>query len=63
MKNLLPTLIPLVSTLVVAVSDTMQHFIGNAVHNHPVLSSIFVLVGLVVNHWIPSPAQTATAQQ
>lgn len=58
MTKLLPTLIPLVSTLIVAVSGTVQADLAKFVGAHTVFASVLTLVGLVVNHWLPSPATT-----
>jgi len=62
MKSLLPTLLPLLGTLVLAVSGTMQHVIANFVGSHPVWSGVFATAALIVNHWLPAPQQAAAQQ-
>jgi len=58
MKNLLPTLIPLVVTVGVAFTPIAQAFITA----HPVLSLVIGAAGTIINHWIPSPLQPSVPQ-
>jgi hypothetical protein len=53
MKNVLPTLIPLIVMIAGALTAPVQVFITH----HPLLSLVFASVGQIINHWIPSPAQ------
>jgi len=58
MKNLLPTIVPLLVTIGVAFTPIAQAFIVS----HPVLSLVLGAAGSIINHWIPSPLQPQVQQ-
>jgi hypothetical protein len=55
MKKLLPTLLPLLATIVTALVPDAQAFLGHFVTTHPAWASVIASAGLIFNHWIPSP--------
>jgi hypothetical protein len=55
MKKLLPTLLPLLSTAIIAIVPDLQHYIIAFVSAHPALSSFATAAALILNHWLPSP--------
>lgn len=55
MKKLLPTLIPLFSTAVIALVPQLQAFLVSFVSAHPAWTSFVTAAGLILNHWLPSP--------
>ena len=52
MTKLLPTLLPILSLIGVALSTTIQA----AISHHALLASVVAAFVGVVNHWLPSPA-------
>jgi hypothetical protein len=55
MKKLLPTLLPLLSTAIIAIVPDLQHYLIAFVSAHPAVSSFATAAALVLNHWLPSP--------
>src|ERR1044071_900637 len=55
MKKLLPTLLPLLSTGLIAIVPQLQHFLIAFVAAHPGWSSFATAAALILNHWLPSP--------
>ena len=55
MKKLLPTLLPLLSTALIAIVPDLQHYLIGFVAAHPAVSSLATAAGLIFNHWLPSP--------
>jgi hypothetical protein len=55
MKKLLPTLLPLLSTALIAIVPQLQHFLIAFVAAHPGWSSFATAAALILNHWLPSP--------
>ena len=55
MKKLLPTLLPLFSTALIAIVPDLQHYLIGFVSAHPAISSFATAAGLIFNHWLPSP--------
>lgn len=55
MKKLLPSLLPLLSTAVIAIVPDLQHYLVTFVSAHPAVSSLATAAGLIFNHWLPSP--------
>jgi hypothetical protein len=55
MKKWLPTLLPILGTVITAVLPQVQHLIINFVSAHPAWSSVITALGLVVNHQLNPP--------
>lgn len=51
MSKWLPTLLPLLTTVGVALSPVAQA----ALMHHPVISTVLATVGAIINHLLPSP--------
>jgi hypothetical protein len=58
MKKLLPTLLPILGLAITAISPDVQAAISHFVSQHTALSGLFSVIGLIVNHWLPSPKST-----
>ena len=56
MKTFLPTLLPLLGLLITASSGSVQHGIAAFASGHPLFAALIGVLGLVLNHWLPSPA-------
>jgi hypothetical protein len=52
LKTLLPTILPLLATIAVALSAPVQVYIGA----HPIVAAVVATVANVINHRLPSPA-------
>lgn len=59
LKTLWPTLAPIAGLAVTAVAPSVQHLLSSFIGSHPVWASTVGAVSLIVNHWLPSPAQPA----
>lgn len=55
MGKLVPTLIPLAVTVLIAISSVAQGFIGS----HPMVFTVVSSAYAVLTHWLPSPAAPA----
>lgn len=55
MKKFLPTLLPILSTIVIALVPDAQHAISAFVTTHPAWAGLITAGGLVFNHILPSP--------
>jgi hypothetical protein len=51
LKTLLPTILPLLATIAVALSAPVQSYIAA----HPLIAAAIGTVASVINHWLPSP--------
>jgi hypothetical protein len=55
MKKWLPSLLPLLGTLVTAALPQVQHFIIQFVSTHPAWASVITAAGMIFNHLQPAP--------
>ena len=54
LKNLLPTIIPLLLAIAYAVSTPVANYVGA----HPTVAVVLGAVAAVLNHWLPSPVSS-----
>jgi len=58
MKKSLPTVLPLLSTALIALVPDFQHYLITFVTAHPAWSSFATAAALILNHWLPAPNAT-----
>jgi hypothetical protein len=63
MKRFLPTLFPLLALLVYSTATPVQHFVAAFASTHPVFAAVLGVIGLIFNHWMPSPTSGPVESQ